>query len=447
MKIEKKAKIIFLVSCFLIGAVFGDVKAQSQQPEKKLSPDETRINAMINNTHFIKVGNQGINNDSVEKIMNRFYLDQFRHSQDPRAPYFMFLSKEGNLAMGIGGQVKVRGYYDWNGSIPSAGFSPYLIPIPKNPESIRNLAASASGTGLFFTVLGTNSFLGDYMAYFQADFSGYNNRGFRVKKAYITIRDWTAGYAVSTFEDTKAEPETVDGSGPNGINSRKNVLIRYMHTFKKRWSVAGSVEFPNQSISADGVKTKAATPYIPDIAGFGQYQWNDGLSHLRFSVLLRTLTYRDLIKQKNYNVTGWGLQLSTVIKALPQLNLFGIISTGAGHASYTTDLGNGDFDLIEDLDHPGKLYAPMAAGLVLGAQYFFTPKLYSNIAFSEQTYYPKHNPQNDQYKYGIYGVANLFWDVTPRFQVGIEYLYGKRKDFNSKHDSADRIMALLMLSF
>ena len=439
--------IVFTFCCFFNVMPLKSQTVSTLSETLSVSKEEMRRNNIISNTHYIYVGNDSIRKDSVTMMLNRFYVDQFRHFQDPRAPYFMFMSKSGNIALGVGGQVKIKGYFDWNGSIPSSGFSPYLIPIPKNPAEIRNLSATPSGTGIFFTLLGSNKILGDFMAYFQADFSGYNNRGFRVKKAYVTFRDWTAGYTVSTFEDTKAEPSTVDGAGPNGINSRKNILVRYMKNVKKNWVFAGSVEFPSQSITTDGKNTESCNPYIPDFAGFVQYQWNKGNSHLRLSGLLRTLSYRDLIAKQNYNITGWGLQLSSVISIVPDFNFFGIVSAGQGHASYTTDLGNGNFDLIPDENHPGKLYAPKAMGIVGGLQYYFTPSLFSNIAFSEQTYYPKNNPNDSQYKYGIYAVGNLFWDVTPRMELGIEYLYGRRKNFNGMAESADRIMAMFMVSF
>ncbi|MCH5238919.1 MAG: hypothetical protein J1F38_01725 [Muribaculaceae bacterium] len=416
-----------------------------QVKEDKVSVQDVRISDNKSNTHIIGSDEMAAR-DSLERLLNMFYYDQFRHFQDPRAPYFMFLSKNGDLAFGVGGQVKIRGYFDWNGAIPSVGFIPYEIPIPKDPTDMRDLSASASGTGLFFTLLGNNRILGNFMAYFQADFSGYNQRGFRIKKAYVSIRDWTMGYATTTFEDTQAEPSTVDGSGPNGINSKKSVLVRYLHQFKKHWSVAGSVEFPSQSISADGVHTAACAPYIPDVVAFLQYKWNNG-SHLRLSGLLRSLTYRDLVKGVNHTLPGWAVQLSTVVNPTPQLNLFGILSTGQGHASYTTDLGNGDFDLIPVIGQEGKLYAPWAAGLVVGAQYFFNKKIFSNIAFSQQTYYPHVNPKNSSYKYGLYAVGNIFWDITPRFEVGLEYLHGKRKNFNGESGSANRVMALLMVSF
>lgn len=434
----------FIILFLTVFSFKAEEKTESGK-EKTLMSD-VRTADMMENTHTINSGS--INQeDSLRHLLNIFYYDQFRHFQDPRAPYFMFLSKNGDFALGVGGQVRTRGYFDWNGSIPNDSFVPYDIPIPKDPTRMHALSASVSGTGLFFTLLGSNKLLGNYMAYFQADFSGYNHRGFRIKKAYITFREWTLGYAVSTFEDTKAEPSTVDGAGPNGINSRKNILARYLHNFKKNWSVAASLEFPQQSISADGEYTAACNPYIPDVVSFIQYQWDGGASHVRLSGLLRTLSYRDLVKQKNYNITGWGLQLSTVVNALPSLSFQGIISTGQGHASYTTDLGNGDFDLIPVEDEKGKLYAPWAAGIVLGAQYYFNKKLFMNLAFSEQTYYPRPNPKNSDYKYGVYAVGNLFYDITPRFEVGFEYLHGKRKNFNGESGSANRIMAMFLLSF
>lgn len=438
------ASAIVLVSCF-------GLKAQNLVTPGEntvLAPDQQRTEMMKSTTHVIGEGAiDEAKMDSVRKLLDMFYYDQYRHYQDPRAPYFMFLSKNGNFSMGVGGVVRLRGYYDWNGSIPANGFAPYLIPIPKDPTSMRRLSATPAGTGLFFTILGKNAKLGSYMGFFQADFSGYQNRGFKIKKAYITVGDWTAGLATSTFEDTAAEPQTIDGAGANGINSHTGVLVRYMHTFKGKWTIGAGLEFPESSIAADGVYTKACSDYIPDLAAFGQYQWNEGSSHIRFSGLMRTLSYRDLTEERNHNIIGWAAQLSTVVKVIPQMNVYGIASVGQGHESYTTDLAVGNFDLIADPHTKGKLYAPTAVGYVLGAQYYFRPNLFSNLCLSEQRYYPKENPGDGQYKYGLYGALNVFWDVTPRLEVGLEYLAGKRMDFNGANGSANRVTGMLMLSF
>ena len=51
--------------------------------------------------------------DSIRRIIEMFYVDQFRHFDDPQAPYFLFMSRDATLAMGVGGAVRMRGYYDW----------------------------------------------------------------------------------------------------------------------------------------------------------------------------------------------------------------------------------------------------------------------------------------------------------------------------------------------
>ena len=58
--------------------------------------------------------------DSIRRKISEFYYDQFRAFSDPAAPYFMFLSKDASLAMGIGGAVRMRAYYDWGGAMPTS---------------------------------------------------------------------------------------------------------------------------------------------------------------------------------------------------------------------------------------------------------------------------------------------------------------------------------------
>ncbi|MDE6467723.1 MAG: hypothetical protein K2L28_02365, partial [Muribaculaceae bacterium] len=111
--------------------------------------------------------------DSLRRVITMFYYDQFRHFSDPGAPYFLFLSKDAQLAMGIGGGVRMRAYYDWGGAVPASGFAPYLIPIPPSPTNMRHFGTSPAGTCLFFRVIGRNKLLGDYQLYIEANFNGY----------------------------------------------------------------------------------------------------------------------------------------------------------------------------------------------------------------------------------------------------------------------------------
>ena len=91
--------------------------------------------------------------DSVRRLVEMFYYDQFRSFSDPEAPYFLFMSRDAKLAMGIGGAVRMRAYYDWNGAMPVRAFMPYMIPMTPDATSMRHFDTTPAGTCLFFLSL------------------------------------------------------------------------------------------------------------------------------------------------------------------------------------------------------------------------------------------------------------------------------------------------------
>lgn len=284
-------------------------------PETQASPGKSlrdvALDSALTNHKLIYFGKgEEPPQDSVTNLIRHFYENQFRHISDPLAPYFLFLSKDSKLAMGMGGCVRMRGYLDWGGSIPSPGFAPYLIPMQKDPTRERYLGTTPAGTCLFFRVIGTNKKLGNYQIYIEANFNGYEARDFRLKKAYATINDWTIGYANSTFSDPQALPPVIDASGPNAKMSATSVLVRWMHDLPKGFTIAASLETPDQSIETVENVTAKASQYIPDVAVFAQWKFNTS-DHIRLAAIYRSFSYRDLLSSRNRYAGGWGLQFSS----------------------------------------------------------------------------------------------------------------------------------------
>ena len=240
---------------------------------------------------------------------------------------------------------------------------------------------------------------------------------------------------------------TIDGSGANGKMSKTNVLVRYLKTFKGHYSVGGSVEFPGSSIGADNVYTKKLKDFTPDLVVMTQYQWDQSVSHVRLSGLFRTLPYRDLLTKKNHTKIGWGVQASCVAKTSRSLTLYGITAIGQGHASYAGDLAIGPNDLLPTPHDNGSMYTPTSLSLIAGAKYNFLENLYACVALSELRAYTKADSPADTYKYGLYGAVNLFWKITPRLELGGEYLIGKRKNVDGSHGNANRIDAFVQFAF
>lgn len=428
-------------------AVTTSVSAQSN------SLADSQIDSLVKNHKIIFLDGKPDENDEKDRIIDslrskitEFYYDQFRHFSDPDAPYFLFLSRDSQLAMGIGGAVRMRAYYDWDGAQPSPGFAPYLIPMTKDPANMRHFDTTPAGTCLFFRVIGRNKVLGNYQLYIEANFNGYQSRDFHLKKAYAIINDFTIGYANSTFSDPAAVPPTVDAQGPANKISPTATLIRYMPVIKDKWVLAVSGETPSNSLGVDGEHTKKVSNWMPDWAAFAQYQWQRG-QHIRLSGIVRTLSYRDLVSERNHNIAGWGLQLSSVSHPADPLTLYLTASYGKGYAGTGGDLSIGSYDLVGNPDAIGKMYAPASYGWCLGLQYNFRPNLFVSANASQTRYLPQHTVSPSEYRYGMAAAVNVFWNLTPRIQVGAEYDYGVRHDFNGASRSANRVGAMCMFSF
>lgn len=385
--------------------------------------------------------------DSIRMLMDRFYADQWRHFQDPQAPYFLMMSRDATLAMGIGGAVRMRGYYDFAGVVPSSAFMPYSIPVPRDRVNTKRLGATPSGTALFFHIIGTNKALGNFAAYIQGNFSGYDGKGFKLKKSYVTINDWTVGYNTSTFVDPAATPPVIDAQGPCGTSTGTAVLLRWEHTMRSHWVVAASAEFPSSSVGSDGVTTKSVDDWFPDVAAFGQYQWAQGQGHVRLSGMLRVLPYRDLLTLTNHNKIGWGSHLSAVVPVAYNWKFYGSVLGGAGIGGFVNDMTSDKLDLLNRADAPGSMYAPYTLGYTAGVRYNFLPNLYGSISLSQAHMYERHGSTATSYRSGTFGVMNLFWDMSARLQAGIEALYGRRGDKDDTHASAHRINMMFQFSF
>lgn len=455
MTIKKLTPILLTVILLCISpglAIAQSTEEQTVKPTSKhRSVTQTKRSKNIQNIKLLTL-NGGINvdipSDSAVELINQFYVDQFRHFRDPEAPYFMLMSRDANLALGVGGTISADGWFDWHGSIPDLGFTTYDIPVPNSPMHQRKLAGTMTNSGIFFTLLGRNNLLGRFKAYFSMKFSGYPDSNFQIDKVYFMFRNFTVGRSTSTFADPMALPPSTDDAGANGHLSRTNVLVRYMKTTKNQhWTYAGGLEFPNQQINCTEGMSVEDTPYVPDAAAFVQYQWDRGESHVRLCGLARMLTYHNLILQQNKRVFGWGAQLSSVWNITYPVTLYADLNYGKGDASYLCDLSGYKYDLVPDIQQPGRMFAPEALAGLIALKYNFKPNIYSDVTFSGVRYYADGREGSNEYKYGLYYSVNTIWEVTTRMMLGAEYLHGVRSNFNGEHGTANRLNVLFRLHF
>lgn len=382
------------------------------------------------------------------EIIRKMYEANGVHFQDPRAPRFLFMDKKGKIALGIGGYVKGTMSVDMDGISNNLDFVTADIPAPSQPNMRNQFQMDASTSRLFLKLVGDNTAVGDFTVYVETDFRGKDGHQYdlRLRQAYIRLGNLLLGKTRSTFADGAACPPTIDFEGPSGSVSKRNTMIQYKQQIDKNWSFAASIESPSESYTVTNGQSEAINQRIPDIPAYLQYQWDDGQSHIRLSGLFRALSYRNLVTAENKYAIGWAAQLSGMIAFSPRITLYYQAAYGRGYADYLNDLGGSGYDLIPDGDD-GKLMAPYALGVVGGLQYNICKDFFVSASFSQCRLYDQASLDGSAYKYGQYVVANAFYTPFNNCQVGVEFLYGNRHNFDSTSGNAHRLNAMIQYNF
>ncbi|MDE5627381.1 MAG: hypothetical protein K2I58_05425, partial [Candidatus Amulumruptor sp.] len=250
----------------------------------------------------------------------------------------------------------------------------------------------------------------------------------------------------STFSDPAAQPPTVDAQRPHNKMAMTDVLLRWMKPLSRHFTLALSAENPAQQTEQLTDLTAKVDEWLPDFAAFIQYGWRKS-EHVRLAAIYRTLSYRNLAEGANRNVGGVGLQLSSISRPLDPLTVYATVTAGKGTASLGGDMLIGNFDLVPDPEREGVLYAPWSLGWCGGLQWNFKPELFVSATVSQSRYLPSYTPADDTYRYGTYIAANVFWNPTPRVQVGAAVTLGERVNFDHASRWARRVGAMCQFSF
>lgn len=381
--------------------------------------------------------------DAGDELIRIINDTQLPHVHDPQAPRFVLTDRKGNFALGIGGYVRTVASYDMGGIVDDIDFVPALIPNSSRLSEQFQLGASTAN--LYVKLVGNNDLLGDFIVHTEGNFRGGDNT-FKLRQAYISFSGLTLGYTYGGFMDASAMPSTIDFQGPNGATFYRAAQLAYTYKGLKNFQFNASVEMPAVSATSDGYDTDRQR--MPNFTAYAQYNWG-GNSHLRLAGIIRSMTYTSTYGEHASDATGYGLQASTTMGFGP-CRLFGQFTYGKGIAHYFNDLGELDVDLVPTPNHAGRMEALPMMGWYAGLQYDISPSLFVSGTYSQSRLYSENGYADsaaEEYRYGQYVAANLFWNVTDNMQLGAEYLHGWRTNFDASTHQANRINLLAKYAF
>lgn len=448
-------RILFIFTMLLGGVTILRAAENNAVVAQSSTADATTVNDNVGLTrshdlsqvpvHTVVFNGEG-NVTLHDRVMSALYDTSDLHFQDPGVPRYLLVDKSGTTALGIGGYVEGVVQGDFKGAIDGNGFTTYDIKVPADPALRQRLGADASHTTLFLKLV-RHTQLGVLNAYVQSNFTGDDGGyGMKLKQAYISLGNVTAGLTNSTFVDPSAGVPTIDYQGPSGEITAKNILLRYRYKWAHGLSMAVSAEMPKATLTPVGGYDQEINQRIPDFPAYLQYDWGSG-SHVRLSGIVRTLSYRDLVANRNRMATGYGVQLSGVYDCMGLVDVYYAGAYGRGIGRYVNDLAGQGMDLIASQGRDGTMIAPRTLGIVAGARINLGDNFFVSSSYSLNRLYDQEQLGGDTYKRANYVVANAFYTPISSLQVGVEYLHGTRKNVDNSSANANRVNLMVKYSF
>lgn len=266
-----------------------------------------------------------------------------------------------------------------------------------------------------------------------------NNYDPGLRHAFITYDKWLFGQTWTTFQDLGALPETVEFVGSSeGTVFGRQPQVRYTHG---AWQV--SLESAETALTGNtGAITDTGSNSLPDLVVRYTHKMDSG--HLTAAALARQLESAAPAASAK-STEGYGLTVSGKHKFSNGDDIRFMATHGKGIGRYVA-LGTSG-DAIVDVN--GELDAIETTNGYVTYRHMWTDKLRSNL---QASYFTADNPsalagQGGVTEKVVSGLTNVIYNITPKLEVGLEYLHAERTVESGADGSMDRLQFMAKHSF
>jgi hypothetical protein len=267
----------------------------------------------------------------------------------------------------------------------------------------------------------------------------------RLRHAYGQLGPFLAGQAESVFMDLDVFPNQLDYWGPNGMVFFRNVQLRWM-PLRGDTRVWIALERPGASgdggVYSDRVAIQNIKPKFP-LPDFTAQVRNTGKwGYVQLSGLVREIAWTDTLADQydlNGSVVGWGLSLSSGIKASENdlIHLQGVYGEGCQNYMNDAPVDVGIQNNFGDPKKPIKGKALPMWSVVAFLDHNWSPKFSTAIGYSRLQIDNTDGQTPDAFRVGQYALANLLWTPVKNVMAGVEGLWGYRKNHSDGFSTND----------
>ena len=430
-----------------------EVKSREQGLEKQrklISEQETEISAQRQATKSLQqqvdqmstAGDKKLTDDEkamrtrMETVESSIKASQQAESTQYNADSFpgSFPIPGTSAAIRVGGYVKMNIVESFTPIGSKDRFIVGSIPVPKI-DGPTEASLTVDQTRMNLDLRDTTK-KGPLRAFVEADFAGEGNT-LRLRHAFGQFNNILAGQTWSTFMDYENIPEDLDFEGINGRILVRQPQIRYFPTIGQNLHLLASIEDPNPQITGG-----TGISQIPDLVISIRRTWFN-IWEVKTALLLRQIDGTcDCLDGQRDSTVGWGLTFSgkTELSLWDKRdNVMFQINYGSGYGRYVNDLANiGGQDAVFN-EQTGELSPLPVLSWYAVMQKWWGPTFRSNFNLGYVDIHNLNFQEPDAYNKTYRMSANIIWSPTPRVDLGVETLYGKRQNKNGESANAGQL--------
>ncbi|WP_052572701.1 DcaP family trimeric outer membrane transporter [Haloferula sp. BvORR071] len=360
---------------------------------------------------------------------------------DPKLKGFVLIPGTDTMFK-IGGSARVDAIADFEDNGNPNQFVPSTIPVGNQAgySGDERSTIHGKGTRISLEIRRPTEQFGNLRIYNENDFFGdstSNTMTFRVRHFYGQAWNFLIGQTFSGFMNPDAWPDVIDYQGPVGIINRRQAQIRYTQPL---WDDCGegqayiSLEYPESDLlDASLPANSEARSSTPDVVIGGR--WEGDLGNIQLAGIGRSLNF-DSDTGADGSTMGWGVSLSGAWHITEKDDLLAQLAYGEGIARYVNDFNGNSLDAVfvgGDLEAV-PIFAPMVGYTHRWSEHFRSTVAASWVMADLPAGVNALTPETT----ASIG-ANLVWQPTSSFRMGLEYLYGTKETYDGTDGDANRL--------
>lgn len=330
-----------------------------------------------------------------------------------------------DVSFKFGGYFKLDVIHDFDAIGSEDSFDPRTIPTDGSEG--ENTQVHARQTR-FNVDVRTPTELGDVRLFAEVDFFSDQN-GLRLRHAYATLGGLLVGQTWTTFMDEDVIPPTLDFEEPSAYVMVRVAQVRWTQPLAEDWYIAFGLEAPDSEIDTMPVPGDREDPY-PDLTS--RLRWTHGIGHVQLSGWGGYARFRPDTNGTN-DALLWSVMITGAFDVFRKDRFLYQAAVGRGLARYRGGL-------VAAPDADGHLDALPVAAFMVSYEHYWTDALSSNLCYSVAHESNTDGQTDGDLKTVRYAGVNLVYRFLSWAWVGVEYLYGFRRNRDDADGEANRVM-------